>query len=65
MAHARRAIGGKRLISEHSDGAGIWIGVSPENRKVLSFYDRVGFRLVMNDDAEGIVLVRDVSPLSS
>ncbi|KAH7020909.1 uncharacterized protein B0I36DRAFT_353644 [Microdochium trichocladiopsis] len=44
-------------------GSGIWIGVSPENRKVLPFYARVGFRLVMNDDAEGVVLVRDIPPL--
>jgi len=43
-------------------GSGIWIGVSPENRKVLPFYKRVGFRLVMNDDDEGVVLVKDISP---
>ncbi|KAJ1324855.1 [ribosomal protein S18]-alanine N-acetyltransferase [Microdochium nivale] len=41
-------------------GSGIWIGVSPENRKVLAFYERVGFRLVMNDDEEGVVLVKDI-----
>lgn len=42
-------------------GEGEHIGVAGENRKVLGFYERLGFRIVRDDGGEGsITLVRDI-----
>lgn len=39
-------------------GEGFYIGISPENTKVIPFYERVGFKLV--DGGDGVYMVRDV-----
>jgi ribosomal protein S18 acetylase RimI-like enzyme len=38
---------------------GIWIGIAPENGKVVQFYERLGFRLV-REGGGGITMVRDL-----